>query len=199
MGRRSTHTPEELRQLILGAAREVIESDGLAALSAREIARRIGYSAGTLYNIFDNLDDVRLTLQTQMLQDLVVQISSVETDGDAKRHVSQILKTYVDFTFTNRQVWNMLFEYRTDTEGPVPQAMHDSLDRVIAIVGAALAPVLPKAQRCTADQDARILWAGVHGITAIAANNRTAGISHETAARYVDRLTATYLRGLAAA
>ena len=40
MGRRSTHTPDQLRQLILDAAEAIIETNGLAGLSAREIARR---------------------------------------------------------------------------------------------------------------------------------------------------------------
>ena len=112
MGRRSTHTSAELRQLILAAARDIIETQGLGALSAREIARRIGYSAGTLYNIFDNLDDVRQTLQSEMLQDLVARIGNVAKNGDAKTYVSQILKTYVNFAFANRELWNALFENR---------------------------------------------------------------------------------------
>ena len=42
MGRRSTHTPQQLRELILDAAQDIIEAQGIAGLSAREIARRIG-------------------------------------------------------------------------------------------------------------------------------------------------------------
>ena len=83
MGRRSAHTSDELRGLILSAARDIIETEGLTALSAREIARRIGYSAGTLYNIFDNLDDIRLTLQIDMLEDLSGKLSALKSNGDA--------------------------------------------------------------------------------------------------------------------
>ena len=75
--------------MILSAARDIIERDGLPALSAREIARRIGYSAGTLYNIFSHLDDVRLTLQCEMLEELVGQISSVRKESDTKDHVEK--------------------------------------------------------------------------------------------------------------
>jgi len=51
MGRRSIHSAEELRELIIQAATDIVERDGLAGLSAREIAKRIGYSPGTLYNV----------------------------------------------------------------------------------------------------------------------------------------------------
>ena len=58
MGRRSQHSPEVLREMILDAAEAIVAEGGLTLLSAREIAKRIEYSPGTLYNIFQNLDDV---------------------------------------------------------------------------------------------------------------------------------------------
>ena len=198
MGRRSTHTSAELRQLILAAARDVIESQGLSALSAREIARRIGYSAGTLYNIFDNLDDVRQTLQSEMLQDLVARIGNIAKNGDAKTYVSQILKTYVNFAFANRQLWNALFENRAAGDGLSPRGMQDSINRVVDSLCDGLAPVLPGLPREAIEQDARILWASVHGMTAIATNNSAHGINHEAAIRYADKLATTYIKGLTA-
>ena len=43
MGRRSIHTPDELRELIIEATTGIVEQDGLEGLSAREIAKRVGY------------------------------------------------------------------------------------------------------------------------------------------------------------
>ena len=70
MGRRSTHTPQQLRELILDAAQDIIQDQGLAGLSAREIARRIEYSPGTIYNMFENLDDVVLHVEARVLDAL---------------------------------------------------------------------------------------------------------------------------------
>ena len=70
MGRRSIHSPEELRELIIHATTEIVEQDGLEGLSAREIAKRIGYSPGTLYNVFENLDDILLTIEARLLDRL---------------------------------------------------------------------------------------------------------------------------------
>ena len=67
MGRRSTHTPQQLRELILDAAQDIIQDQGLAGLSAREVARRIAYSPGTIYNMFENLDDVVLHVEARVL------------------------------------------------------------------------------------------------------------------------------------
>lgn len=196
MGRRSAHTSDELRGLILSAARDIIETEGLTALSAREIARRIGYSAGTLYNIFDNLDDIRLTLQIDMLEDLSVKLSALKSNGDTKRLVSQTLKTYVEFTFANRQLWNLLFERREETAAIRPQASQASLERIATIVADALGAALPDVPHEQISHHARILCAGVHGITAVATTNRIPGINRETAILYVEKLGKTYLKGL---
>ena len=45
--------------MAMAAAREIAEKEGLRGLTARRIAREIGYTVGTLYNLFDNLDDLQ--------------------------------------------------------------------------------------------------------------------------------------------
>ena len=85
MGRRSTHTPQQLRELILDAAQDIIQVQGLAGLSAREIARRIEYSPGTIYNMFENLDDVVLHVEARVLDALDKRLSTLLQDGNADR------------------------------------------------------------------------------------------------------------------
>ncbi|MEZ5601737.1 MAG: helix-turn-helix domain-containing protein, partial [Candidatus Competibacteraceae bacterium] len=58
MGRRNEHTREELRQIALEAAEELVAAQGLSGLSTRKVAARIGYTVGSLYMIFRNLDDL---------------------------------------------------------------------------------------------------------------------------------------------
>ena len=45
---------EDLRAKILDAARELFVSEGVEAVSMRKVADKIGYSATTLYNHFDD-------------------------------------------------------------------------------------------------------------------------------------------------
>ena len=89
MGRRSTHTPQQLRELILDAAQEIIQVQGLAGLSAREIARRIEYSPGTIYNMFENLDDVVLHVEARVLEALDKRLSTLLQDGNPAGKVSR--------------------------------------------------------------------------------------------------------------
>ena len=56
MGRRSDHSRAELRDLILEAGETLMAESGLSGFSAREVAKRVGYTIGTIHNVFGNVD-----------------------------------------------------------------------------------------------------------------------------------------------
>ena len=112
MGRRSSHTPEQLKELILEAAYAIIETHGLAGLSAREIARRIGYSPGTIYNMFSNLDDVVLRIEARVLDALDQRLATVLVEpGSDREKVQRLAQAYLAFTHEKPRLWNLLFEH----------------------------------------------------------------------------------------
>ena len=51
MGRRADHSRDELHSLALDAACRIVDDQGMDALTARGVARAIGYSPGSLYTI----------------------------------------------------------------------------------------------------------------------------------------------------
>lgn len=196
MGRRSTHTPEELRQLILDASRALIEAQGLIGYSAREIARTIGYSAGTLYNVFKDLDDVLLTLQEQLLSDVAVHLRELAHTKDKRDMLGVLAHGYVNFAIENRHLWNLLFQHQPPRHGTQPDRLHGGINDIVAIVAQTAAPLLPNATAEVIDRSARVLWAGVHGITAIAVTEKAPTLISSTALAYVDELTSMFVRGL---
>ncbi|MCB1519598.1 MAG: TetR/AcrR family transcriptional regulator [Hyphomicrobiaceae bacterium] len=197
MGRRSVHTPEELRQLILQAATELIASAGFSALSAREIARRIGYSAGTIYNVFDNLDDLVLTIEARMLDELAKSLDSVPATGEARERVMQFAEAYLQFTHDNPRLWNLLFEHHLPEGIEVPISYREKLDGLLARVETALAPLVPENDQDGLQRRARVLWAGVHGITSLSTADKLSSVTSEAALPMVRDLVSTYLDGLA--
>jgi AcrR family transcriptional regulator len=197
MGRRSSHTPEQLRHLILDASRDIIEAEGLVGYSAREVARKIDYSAGTLYNVFRDLDDVLVTLQKQLLDDAALSLAEVQHGNDPRQRLFDLARAYVSFALTNRRLWNLLFQHQPPANGSSDQ-LHDGVNKIIAAVADAIAPLMPNAKDGAADHAARVLWAGVHGITAIAVTEKSPTMTPETALSYVEALTTTYIKGLTA-
>src|SRR3546814_14710228 len=65
MGRRSDHSREELEALILEEGHRHMAESGFAKFSSREVAKRIGYSVGTLYNVFGSSDRLVAAINTR--------------------------------------------------------------------------------------------------------------------------------------
>jgi AcrR family transcriptional regulator len=200
MGRRSTHTPQQLRVLILDAAQEIIEAQGLAGLSAREIARRIGYSPGTIYNIFTNLDDVVLNVEARVLDDLDARLTELQQGEDAVDTAGGLVRiahAYLAFTQERPRLWNLLFEHHMPAGAELPPWYQQKLERLMGQVERALAPHFPPDQEADCKRAARVLWAGVHGITSLSTADKLSVVTTETAGRLIDDLVGTYLAGLA--
>ena len=200
MGRRSSHTPQQIRALILDAAQEIIEAQGLAGLSAREIARRIGYSPGTIYNMFDNLDDVVLNVEARVLDALERRLSEVEPSGDGAGGGDRLIRiahAYLAFTQERPLLWNLLFEHHMPRGAELPAWYRQKLDGLTGQIERALAPHFPPGSDDDLRRGARALWAGVHGITSLSTTDKLSVVTTETAGRLLDDLIGTYLAGLA--
>src|SRR5687768_11034179 len=110
MARRSDHSPEELRSLILREAQRHLAEAGYARFSAREVARRAGYSVGTIYNVFGSLDWLLFevnTLTFQMWADLLEQRLAGGSD-----RLEALVDGYFEFAESNRNLWEAIWAHR---------------------------------------------------------------------------------------
>ncbi|MDX2308901.1 MAG: TetR/AcrR family transcriptional regulator [Hyphomicrobium sp.] len=196
MGRRSIHTADELRALILEASTALISEQGLAGLSAREIARRIGYSPGTLYNVFDNLDELVLTIEGQMLDQLSAVLDTVASGRSHETFVLEFARAYVRFTREHPKLWNLLFEHHLPADRTVPVWYQQKLDGLMSRLADALQPAMSGASPDEIRRAASVLWAGVHGLTSLATADKLSAVTNESVGPLVDDLVGTYLSGV---
>lgn len=199
MGRRSLHTAEELRELIISASTELIQEAGLGGLSAREIARRISYSPGTLYNSFENLDDLVLTIEGRLLDALLDDLSAVPEGDDPRERLYRIANAYLAFAARNPKLWNLLFEHHIPASQSVPETYRHKFEALMRKVEDALQPLLDGLGADDIKRSARVLWAGVHGIASLSAADKLSIITADDASVLMDDLVRTYLNGLEAA
>ncbi|HXE01092.1 MAG TPA: TetR/AcrR family transcriptional regulator [Hyphomicrobium sp.] len=196
MGRRSVHSPEELRQLILDASQTIVERSGITGLSAREIARMIGYSPGTLYNIFENLDDILVTLQVQLQARTVEHLKHVPMGSDGEKNIEALTQAYVDFALANRRMWNLFLAHSLPPGSTMPEPFHDNINKIFSIIRTAVAPLAPNTPREKLEAMAWALWTGIHGITAVAATEKGVYVTPVTAQSYAKDLAITFVKGL---
>ncbi len=188
-----------MRALILEAAYAIIETHGLAGLSAREIARRIGYSPGTIYNMFSNLDEVVLHIEARVLDALDQRLAmELDQEGSDGVKVQRLAQAYLAFTHEKPKLWNLLFEHHLPAGAELPDWYQQKLEGLLARVEQGLAPLMPQVHDAERKRAARVLWAGVHGITSLSTTDKLSIVTTEAAGSLVDDLVSTYLTGLQA-
>ena len=190
MGRRSTHTPQQLRELILDAAQDIIQAQGLSGLSAREIARRIEYSPGTIYNMFENLDDVVLHVEARVLEALDKRLSTLLQDGNPAGRVSRLAQVYLAFTHENPRLWNLLFEHHMPKEAALPPWYQQKLEGLMGRVEETLAPLFPPGREADR-QRRRHLYPGRDHLPQAAQRPGQYAAARQHALPHADLLTAT--------
>lgn len=162
MGRRSDHTPGELRELIVLEGHRLISEVGFPRFSAREVAKRIGYSVGTLYNVFGDLDSMMLAINGRTL-DLwrAYLVERLATAGDDR--LAAAIGAYFDFAVAHRHAWTAIYDFRP---ADYRTMQGDYAAKVAAITGVVVdevAAALPPHRLGDAPRLAGSLLAMVHG------------------------------------
>lgn len=198
MGRRSQHKPEELRQLILDAAHRIVEANGVSQLSAREIARAIDYAPGTLYNMYQNLDEILLRVQVRLLNQLDDRLARDMDGAVGADAVRCFAGSFVAFAHAQPRLWSLLGEHVMPAEPALPVWFVKPLEAPIVRLEPPLAVVMRSNDAKAIRRAARTLWCVVHGMTAMSVCAKFGQLDNNTMTHQVTDVIDAYLTGLAA-
>lgn len=162
MGRRSDHTREELREMIITEGHGHLAEVGYARFSAREVAKRVGYSIGTLYNVFGSYEQLMLAINGRTL-DLWLDALRSRLDQAEPDRLRSAIGAYFDFAMANRHAWAALYDFRLAQDEAYPESYRVKVSAIFEVVVTELAAQLPEARRSQARELARSLLATVHG------------------------------------
>ncbi|MCP5276775.1 MAG: TetR/AcrR family transcriptional regulator [Thiobacillus sp.] len=202
MARRSDHSREEIRQMALNAAEAIVAAEGYKGLSARKVATAIDYTVGTLYLVFENLDDLVLQVNGRTLDALYEWLRARQVRGakeaDARDSLLAIADAYIAYAETETPRWNMLFEYVAEQGNELPDWYLVKLSRVFGLAEAALKPLADHRTELEIQQAARVLWAAVHGICTLKIRHRMDLVGGQSAGEMARMLIDNFLQGFQA-
>lgn len=189
MARRKDHTREELTQLAVTCGRELIIADGTKALTARNVAKAIGYTPGTLYNLFDNIEGLAAAINCTTLNEFAETISAIrQRSSTPQKQLEKICHAYLKIQQEQPALWTLLFAtpitIKSDTYG---QAIHQVFDQVVATIR----PLC--GNKNSARQDAKIIWSTLHGICLLQQHGKLDVTKSDTSAVLLKRFLNQFL------
>ncbi len=193
MARRWEHTPEELKNLAIQAGYDLIAERGFQAFSARAVATKMGYTVGTLYHVFGDLDNFILHINARTLDEWY----DIEVKGMPKReeqHARYFAHSYYSYARDNYNRWLALFEHRMQDNKPIPKWYMPKMMRMFALIGDAVLPHVDNDAK-KAERLAKLLWASVHGITTLSLSGKLDQVHAGTPEKMIDDLMSVALAG----
>ncbi len=187
---------ENIRPSLLQTGRELVETKGSAYLTARKLSEASGYSVGTIYNQFANMDNFIASLNMETLEELYTVMSKVMPTASAYRNLNAYLEVFTGFVLANSNRWFLLYDYHLKAKELSPdyrymiiRLLHlwePSFNAVFARLGAR--------KRRLARQ---VLWLTLFSLSSFLTTNIIDGLSLVNKKSVCQLLLNTYLAGLA--
>ncbi len=136
---------------------------GYARFSARELAKRIGYSVGTLYNVFGSLDQLMLAINGVTLDGWRSYLQTRLLAAPPEDRLKTAISAYFEYAILNRHAWTAIYDFRLPEGVEAPDSYARKVEAIFDIVIVEIAAVLRPDRRDRAPALARSLLASVHG------------------------------------
>lgn len=195
--------PALTRDSILGAARELLVAEGLAAVSLRRLAARLGVTAPALYAHFDSKDELIVALAEEEFARLIEHIQQRIADtpdagADPLDRIRAQSRAYVEYAVANPTLFDVMFVFRPDWVAQ-PEATELPLaSKAFAIAAVSVEDAI--AQRLLRETDPLLasltIWSAVHGVATVLL--ASPGFDPEYERMLVDSVIDTVVAGLAA-
>ena len=195
MARRNDHTKDEIRQMVIRSGSELIKSSGFSGFSTRQIAKEIGYTVGTLYNVFDSYDDIVFHINATTLDDMKgFMKGNLEPNLKNSAAIKQLAHLYIEFASQNYNRWSALFEYSIPEELQLPEFYNKKIDELFAIIKDVLKSFIKDDSACL--KHAKIIWASIHGICILSLTKKLNVAGLNSVEELTSQLVDNYLRGI---
>ena len=191
MARRSDHTRPELTTLALKSARKIVATEGIGALSGRKVTGQIGYTIGTLYQLFDDMDDLVERMNAETLAMLYDHCrTGAHRDGVAEQ-LKALAILFGEFVREHPNEWDAVMSYRYKDDHTTSEDYHREILKLFGLMENATRQFYAEGEEDQHAADMAMLWASMMGILGIASSERQVGGSFE---QMLEQLIDMYLK-----
>lgn len=173
--------------MFLDAGAAHMAQAGFARFSARAVAKRVGYSVGTLYNLFGSYDRFIVALNVQTLTAWTEALRARLDRGGSDR-IAVLVEGYFDFARANTHAWMALYDHRLPAGAKLPERFDEAFGGLIDLIEAEVARALRAAPDDRTRALAGSLIAIAHGHCTFALNGTYEAFGGDARAAALQRI-----------
>lgn len=175
---------DDLKGLILDAAKKLFVSEGFSATSIRKIASEIGYSPTTIYLYYKDKSDIVYALHSEGFAILKVLFTSLSKVESPFERLKAIGRTYLQFARDHPDYYQVMFSLKEPMEYLNAKSEKDSWEDGKQVFGV-LVSTIDDCKKAgffrQADSGAVALqaWSLVHGLSSLYLTTRLQKVGEE--------------------
>lgn len=163
---------EEIRTLILDAARDLFAAEGVEAVTMRRIAERIEYSPTAIYFHFKDKDALLRELCDCDFRAFAQGFAVMAEIADPVERLRQSGYAYIDFGLKNPSHYRLMFMTPKNLAAKDSALAHgDPSEDAYAYLKGIVAEIMTsgrfREEHTDVDLLAQVIWAGVHGVVSL--------------------------------
>lgn len=110
---------ERTRRYFIDAAKEIVKTQGLDQVSARNVADLAGYSYATIYNYFADLNALLWYVTVDLIEEMAARLGAIPLEGDDPiQWLKQGYRDYVRYYLESPAVFRFLFHSQIGAPPP---------------------------------------------------------------------------------
>jgi AcrR family transcriptional regulator len=173
---RKEREKEDMRRLILNAARSLFLEQGYEKTSIRGIAEAIEYSPATIYLYYKDKNDLFFALHQEAFQKLIFEFQDVMDIEDPFERLAEMGQHYLKYAFENPELYDLMFMMKSPIENlACKEEIWEDGHIALGMLKSIVAECIEKQYFKNPDIEASsmMIWANVHGLVTLQLKNRT--------------------------
>ncbi len=186
-----------LKKDILENGWAILNQNGREALRMRDLAKLSDCSVGTVYNLYENLNEIILRLNVRSLDQMYGALhqemrKEIEVGSDIHNVFQKMGKVYISFGLRHPKLWRSLFE--SVPIEPMPDWYKEKAQNGLYVIEAAVQKKFGLSEG-EANQLVNFFWAAMHGMTSILINRKMEALNESATEAFVTSYIDHCLRG----
>ncbi len=207
---------DNVRAKVIATTLALMDEGGLEQIKARSIAKKVGISVGSIYNLFGSVDELIQETNAHILADMgkLGQINGAKSETELQQKISsgeiedsnkarllfrflKLAEIYMDFVEANANRWAAMLAFnRNRAEGAAAEWYLDQQNALFDLVGNVLDETRLGDDEKTRDIAARALWSSVHGIVTMGYVGNPSTMSRDYTWAQIELLVTVFVDGL---
>jgi len=185
-----------IQENLVSTGRTIIKEKGADFLTARKLSEASGYSVGTIYNQFGNMDNFILIQNYITLDALYHQFLKIKTKSAYER-LNEYASTFAEFVMKNRNFWFMVFNFHLhQSERTFSITYLRRISTMVMLLEKAFKDLYPNLKNDKRHVSVQILWIALFGVSSLLTTTSLETYSKVEQTKICKFLLNTYLTGI---